>query len=66
VVLVGKRRSESRARANTPEYIYESEYHGERTLWHPLYLHDDEQRDELLKEQGLMCYRIEVRNVALV
>mgnify|MGYP003992456993 FL=1 len=52
VVLVGKRRSESRARANTPEYIYESEYHGERTLWHPLYLHDDEQRDELLKRAG--------------
>jgi 3'-phosphoadenosine 5'-phosphosulfate sulfotransferase (PAPS reductase)/FAD synthetase len=39
VTMVGKRREESAARANTPEFVYESEYHGGRTLWHPLYTH---------------------------
>ena len=51
-VLVGKRRVESRARADTPEYIYDSEYHGGRTLWHPLYKHTDEDRNELLNRAG--------------
>ena len=51
-VLIGKRRVESRARAETPEYIYNSEYHGGRTLWHPLYLHTDEMRNELVKSAG--------------
>lgn len=53
VVLVGKRRAESEARKNTPEFIYNSEYHGDRTVWHPLYLHTDEQRNELVKRSGL-------------
>jgi len=52
-VLIGKRRVESRARANTPEFIENSEYHGGRTLWHPLYKHTDKMRDELLKSTGL-------------
>ncbi len=51
-VLIGKRRAESRARAETPEYIENSEYHGGRTVWHPLYLHSDKQRDELLEKAG--------------
>ena len=52
IVMVGKRRVESEARKDTPEYIYDSEYHGGRTLWHPLYLHTDAQRNELINRAG--------------
>lgn len=51
-VLVGKRRAESQARRDTPEFVTNSDYHGGRTLWHPLYLHTDEQRNELIKRSG--------------
>lgn len=52
VVMVGKRRAESQDRADTPEFVHGSEYHGGRKLWHPLYLHTDEQRNELLHRAG--------------
>lgn len=52
VVLVGKRRAESIKRADTPEFVPDSEYHGGRLLWHPLYLHSDEQRNDLLARGG--------------
>ena len=52
VVLIGKRRAESEKRKDTPEFIESSEYHGGRKLWHPLYLHTDEQRDALLARAG--------------
>lgn len=52
IVMVGKRRVESEARKDTPEFIYDSEYHGGRTLWHPLYLHTDAQRNELINRAG--------------
>lgn len=55
VVLVGKRRAEGEKggdRINTPGYINESEYHGGRTLWHPLFMHTDSDRNELLKRAG--------------
>lgn len=51
-VLIGKRRAESEARKNTPEFIEKSEFHGDRTVWHPLYLHSDGQRNELLLRAG--------------
>lgn len=51
-VLVGKRRAESPKRKDTPEFIEASEYHGGRLLWHPLYMHTDEQRNELLARAG--------------
>lgn len=51
-VLIGKRRAESEARKNTPEFIEKSEFHGDRTVWHPLYLHTDLQRNELIKRAG--------------
>ena len=51
-VLVGKRREESQSRKNTPEYVYDSEYHGGRLLWHPLYKHTEADRDELLGRAG--------------
>jgi 3'-phosphoadenosine 5'-phosphosulfate sulfotransferase (PAPS reductase)/FAD synthetase len=52
IVMVGKRRVESLARSETPEFIDESEYHGDRKLWHPLYLHTDDDRDGLLQRAG--------------
>lgn len=53
VVLVGKRRAESEKRKDTPEFVPDSEYHGGRMLWHPLYLHSDEERDALLARAGV-------------
>jgi 3'-phosphoadenosine 5'-phosphosulfate sulfotransferase (PAPS reductase)/FAD synthetase len=53
IVMVGKRRAESEKRKDTPEFVYESEYHGGRTLWHPLYLHTDDMRNELLNRAGI-------------
>lgn len=52
LVLIGKRRAESEARKHTPEFVESSEMHGGRKVWHPLYLHSDEQRDELLGHAG--------------
>lgn len=52
MVLIGKRREESIERADTPEYIHHSIYHGSRTVWHPLYLHDEAARDALLARAG--------------
>jgi len=53
VVMVGKRREESEARKDTPEFVNDSEYHGGRTLWHPLYLHTEAERDALLQRAGV-------------
>lgn len=53
IVMVGKRRAEGEARKDTPEFIHDSVYHGERTLWHPLYQHTDEERDALLERAGI-------------
>ena len=52
VVLIGKRRAESPKRKNTPEFIESSEYHSGRKVWHPLFMHSDEQRNELLDRAG--------------
>lgn len=52
MVLIGKRREESNERANIDEYVYGSIYHGGRTLRHPLYLHLEAQRDELIHRAG--------------
>lgn len=53
VTMVGKRRAESAKRADTPERIECSEYHGDRPVWHPLYLHSDADRDALLMRAGI-------------
>jgi len=52
VVMIGKRRAESKARAKTPE-VKLSEYHGDRVIWHPLYKHSNEERDKLTACSGL-------------
>ena len=49
VIIIGKRRAESKNRADTPEFIYNSQYHEGRTIWHPLYKHTDDERNELLE-----------------
>ncbi|MCX7171283.1 MAG: phosphoadenosine phosphosulfate reductase family protein [Proteobacteria bacterium] len=53
VVMIGKRRDESEGRKNTPEWVESSEYHGGRKVWHPLYLHSDDDRDALLLRAGI-------------
>lgn len=53
VVMIGKRREESEDRKDTPEWVDRSEYHGERRVWHPLYLHDEDERDALLGRAGV-------------
>lgn len=53
IILIGKRREESQDRADTPEFVNESPYHGNRTIWHPLYLHTDAARDDLLRHAGI-------------
>lgn len=52
VVLIGKRREESEKRKNTPEFIESSEHHGDRKVWHPLYLHTEADRNALLARAG--------------
>jgi len=52
-VLIGKRREESKDRENTPEFVEESEYHGNRKVWHAIYDKSDEGRDELLHRAGI-------------
>lgn len=52
VVLIGKRREESVERADTPEFIESSPYHGGRKLRHPLYLHCEPERDALILRAG--------------
>ena len=51
-VLIGKRRAESQERKDTPEFVEASEYHGGRRVWHPLYMHSDEDRNALLYRAG--------------
>lgn len=51
-VVIGKRREESQERADTPEFIESSEWHGGRRVWHPLYLHDEKTRDALILRAG--------------
>lgn len=52
-VMIGKRRAESEARKDTPQFIESSEYHGGRVVWHPLYAHSNQERDQLLQRAGI-------------
>jgi len=52
-VIIGKRRAESTKRKDTPEFIESSPYHEGRLVWHPLYMHTDSQRNELVQRAGL-------------
>lgn len=52
IVMIGKRREESQERADTPEFVDDSDYHGGRKVWHPLYLHTEAERDALIRRAG--------------
>jgi 3'-phosphoadenosine 5'-phosphosulfate sulfotransferase (PAPS reductase)/FAD synthetase len=52
VVLLGARRRDSRARANLPEFITESEHYGDRKVWFPLYDTSQKERDDLILATG--------------
>lgn len=51
-ILLAKRRSASRLYRDIPEYIEESDMHGERRVWHPLYLLTIAERDALIERAG--------------
>lgn len=51
-IYIGKRREESQERADTPEFIDASEYHGGRRVRHPLYLHTEAARNALVIRAG--------------
>jgi hypothetical protein len=57
IVLIAKRRSAAKAHAHLPEWIERCEYHGERTVWHPLLDIDDSARDGLLDRAGFIPLR---------
>lgn len=48
ICMVGVRRCESRARATWPTWVEESDKHGGRSLWSPLALMLDDERDALV------------------
>lgn len=52
IVMIGKRRDESPARSETPEWIESSENHGGRKVWHPLAFVTEAQRNEILQSEG--------------
>lgn len=52
VAVLGKRRAESEARKNIPEFELNSPYHAGRIVWHPLYNHSDDERNNLIRKAG--------------
>jgi 3'-phosphoadenosine 5'-phosphosulfate sulfotransferase (PAPS reductase)/FAD synthetase len=52
LVIIGKRKYESKNRADTKEWVCASEYHDHRDVWHPLHEHTDAMRDELVVRAG--------------
>lgn len=52
IILLARRRAASRINFDLPERIEEEEKLGERQVWHPLYQHDTQARDELIKQAG--------------
>ena len=51
-IVTGRRREESQNRRDLAQYQDESKKHGGRDVWNPLYLHDEEMRDVLIKSAG--------------
>jgi hypothetical protein len=52
-IILGKRRHDSRANFNLPEYIEKSEYYGDRKIWYPLYDCSNETFMHLIEKTGL-------------
>lgn len=53
IILLAKRREASRVNFNLLEFIPEEPKWGDRAVWHPLYLHTQEQRDLLIQKTPL-------------
>lgn len=53
MILLPHRQSMSKAQADLEEYIEESEYYDDRTIWHPLYQHSEQERNTLLERSTI-------------
>lgn len=53
IVCIGKRRDESPARKDTPEWIDCDEFHDTRTVWHMLAFVTEAERDKILLRSGV-------------
>lgn len=52
IVMIGKRRDESYARRDTPEWIESSDHHGGRKVWHMLAYVTQTERNVILNSEG--------------
>lgn len=52
VVLIAKRAVAALAHADLPEWIEPCQFHGDRTVWHPMLSLNDADRDALLERAG--------------
>ena len=53
IVCIGKRRDESVARRDTPEFVVASDRHGDRSVWHVLAFVTEAERDAAVLRSGL-------------
>lgn len=49
-IVLARRRYASRVNFDLPEWIEEEEKLGDRKVWHPLYLHDNDSRNDLIEK----------------
>lgn len=56
-ILLAKRREQAPSLCDLSEYIEESHSYGLRKIWHPLYLHDLNARNKLIKQAGFDLLR---------
>jgi 3'-phosphoadenosine 5'-phosphosulfate sulfotransferase (PAPS reductase)/FAD synthetase len=54
VVLIAKRRAATRLHQDLPEWIERCEFHGDRTVWHPMVNVTEVERDALLNRAGFL------------
>lgn len=52
VILLAKRKAAAAAHAKLSEWIDPCQYHGDRTVWHPMIALSDAERDKLLERAG--------------
>lgn len=59
VIMLAKRREQAPQLQDLPEFIKESHSYGLRKIWHPLFLHDLQARNQLIAQAGfdLLCTR---------
>jgi hypothetical protein len=57
VILLAKRKAAAIAHAKLSEWIDPCQYHGDRTVWHPLIEVNDTERDALLQRAGFSPLR---------